>query len=110
MNLVSMSNFLSGLLGAAVVAAVSFFMLNSKVAELELELEHRPPIVVVDFVELAKNYPSNVTDRETEQIMRNTHNTIAKLIQSGYVVLDKSEIIGAPTDIYIPSDLILKSE
>jgi len=97
---------ISATTGALCAALISFFLLDGYKAELSEKLRHSPPVVVVDFTEIAMNYPEGATVEELEKLMMQTNEAVVKLQSAGYLVLDSSAVLAAPLELYLPEDVI----
>lgn len=100
------ATILGGILGFA--GSYLFFM--NKLSALESELSLRPPVAVVDFVDIASRYPDGTTKTEAEQLMVKTQKAIVKLADAGYMVIDRSHLISAPKDLFLPPETIINDD
>lgn len=98
------------LLGAIAGFAASYFVLGTQISRMEERLDLSPPIVVVDFVEIASSYPQGATAEELEPLMKKTNNSIKKLKDAGYIVIDYQNILAAPSDIVYPFSTVSTDE
>ena len=88
----------AGLLGAALIAAITEIRLGSRLDEIEAL---RPPVVVIDMERL-----SSARDSETAARLLAAGQAAGKLSAAGYLVLAGSSVIAAPTDIYVGDALL----
>lgn len=93
-------------LGAAGGFASSYYFLSEQTAIIQDRLNQTPPVVVVDFAKVASSYPSGASQEEIERLMVKTNNAILKLKDAGYLVLDASTIVAAPSDVYLPEEVL----
>ena len=102
------SILIAALLGSAGGFGGSYYLIAKETSVLHEQLALTPPVVVVDFTKIAKSYPSGANENEIEQLMIKTNNAIFKLKEAGYLIFDSTAILGAPEDIYLPSEVILE--
>ena len=100
----------ASILGGILGFAGSYLLLMNKISALESELSLRPPIAVVDFVDIASRYPDGTTKTEAEQLMVKTQKAIIKLSDAGYMVIDRSHLISAPKDLFLPPETIINDD
>lgn len=94
---------ITGSLIVSVIAALAVSWVSfAKIKAVEEKLDHRPPIVVVDFVSLVESY-GDLPPSELEGRMLETRDAVSALRDAGYLVLD------AATTVAVPEDLILTS-
>ena len=105
-SIIITATILGGILGFA--GSYLFFM--NKISAIESELTLRPPIAVVDFVDIASRYPDGTTKTEAEQLMVKTQKAIVKLSDAGYMVIDRSHLISAPKDLFLPPETIINDD
>mgnify|MGYP000650278744 CR=1 FL=1 len=105
-SIIITATILGGILGFA--GSYLFFM--NKISAIETELTLRPPIAVVDFVEIASRYPDGTSKTEAEQLMVKTQKAIVKLSDAGYMVIDRSHLISAPKDLFLPPETIINDD
>lgn len=98
----------AALLGAAGGFGGSYYFMVKETSALHDRLALTPPVVVVDFTKVASSYPSGADEAEIEELMIKTNNAIFKLKEAGYLIIDGAAILGAPEDIYLPSEIILE--
>jgi hypothetical protein len=102
----AMSLFLLAVLAAILVMG---WFLNKRLTALEIAQPSTPPMVVVDFVELAKHYPQGASAEEVESLMAKTNEAIIKLQQAGYLVLDGQAVMVAPDNMYLPAEVLMET-
>lgn len=93
-------------LGAIGGLSGSYYMMNQQITRIQERLNQTPPVVVVDFAKIASAYPAGASQNEVEKLMVKTNNAILKLKSTGYLVLDASTIVGAPSDVYLPDEVL----
>lgn len=100
----------ASILGGILGFAGSYLLFMNKISALEGELSLRPPIAVVDFVDIASRYPDGTTKTEAEKLMVKTQKAIVKLSDAGYMVIDRSHLISAPKDLFLPPETIINDD
>lgn len=73
-----------------------------KAQDLEAAVTEIPPVVIVDFARLAMSYPKGISPEQLEQLMLDVNNSIVRLSDAGYLILDAQYVVGAPADLYLP--------
>lgn len=102
---------IKSILVAAVLGAIggfgsSYYVMKTQIENIYARLEQTPPVVIVDFVKVASEYPEGASQEEVEKLMLKTNNAIVKLKEAGYLVIDGSAIVSAPNDVYLPSEVL----
>lgn len=97
---------------AAVITglAVCTGLLWQKVSKLEVA--GPPALVVVDFMQLAQQYPKDASEQEINRQMALVGDALKKLGDAGYVVLDSKDVVSAPASAYLYDlyDLALEAQ
>ncbi|MBS9424207.1 hypothetical protein [Photorhabdus caribbeanensis] len=96
--------FIAAVLGIVGGFGSSYFVMKEQMVSIQNRLNQSPPVVVVDFAKVALSYPAGASQEEIEKLMVKTNNAILKLKEAGYLVLDASAVIGAPSDVYLPEE------
>ena len=98
---------LIGTLGGGLVSTVSNHFTEGKISK---QLRERPPIAVIDFVKIIadKQSEEGVTAEQVEALVDGIHKTTLMLHESGYLILDASQIVAAPELLYLNEEEILK--
>lgn len=96
------AGLIGGVLGAAIALGIGW--LNFKPVQERSKLS--PPVVIVDLVTLAKQYPDGANTEEVEQLMLKTNKGLLKLRDAGYLVLDAQAVLAAPEDLMLSSELL----
>lgn len=96
------AGLLGGLLGAAIALGVGW--VNFKPVQERSQLT--PPVVIVDLVMLAKQYPEGASVEEVEKLMLKTNASLLKLRDAGYLVLDAQAVLAAPADLMLSAELM----
>ncbi|MDU7586733.1 MAG: hypothetical protein E7K47_04955 [Acidovorax sp.] len=101
------AGLIGGVIGAVLHAAISlsagWYLFIKPMQE---RLQQTPPVVVVDFVRLAQQYPEGASAEEVEKLMRKTNAALLKLRDAGYVVLDAQAVLAAPDELLVTSELL----
>lgn len=92
---------IASILGAAGGFGASYYVMSEQTANIQQRLNQTPPVVVVDFAKVASAYPAGASQAEVEKLMVKTNDAILKLKDAGYLVLDASAVVGAPSDVYL---------
>jgi len=98
--------FISIILGAMSGLGSSYFVMNKQISNINERLIQTPPIVIVDFAKMASHYPDGASQKKIDEMMVKTNNAIIKLKKAGYLVLDSGAVVSAPSDIYLPEEII----
>lgn len=96
----------SAILGALGGAALSYFVTEHRISNIHDRLLQSPPVVVVDFAQMAMRYPEGATPEEVEGLMMETNRSVLRLQEAGYLVLDAGAVLAAPFDLYLPQDVV----
>lgn len=59
-------------------------------------------IIIVDFPKIISAYPAGASVEEVERLMVRTNESIVRLRDAGYMVLDSSVVLAAPEYLYLP--------
>jgi len=98
---------LAGIAGASLALALAAALAwNWYLAPLKERISRTPPVVVVDFVKLAQQYPEGASTEEVEALMLKTNQALLKLRDAGYVVIDAQAVLAAPDDVLVTSELL----
>ncbi|CCW32422.1 hypothetical protein ABLA30_19770 [Xenorhabdus nematophila] len=97
---------IAAVLGVAGGFGGSYYVMNEQTASIHERLNQTPPVVVVDFAKVVSAYPAGASPEEVEKLMVKTNKAILKLKNSGYLVLDASAVVGAPSDVYLPEEVL----
>ena len=97
---------IAAILGAAGGFGGSYYVMSEQTASSHQRLNQTPPVVVVDFAKVASAYPAGASQAEVERLMVKTNDAILKLKDAGYLVLDASAVVGAPSDVYLPDEVL----
>ncbi len=92
--------------GAVIAIGASYFLFAQQQSVFDDLKKSNPPVVVVDFAKIVSQYPAGATEDETNALMARTNNAIVKLRDAGYLVLDAQAVLSAPTDVYLPTNVI----
>lgn len=65
--------------------------------------EDNSKIIVVDFAKVIQSYPDGASAEEVEVLMVRTNESILRLRDAGFIVLDSSAVLAAPDYIYLPA-------
>jgi hypothetical protein len=87
-------------------AASAYLITDHFMSDIDERFLQSPPVVVVDFAQMAMGYPEGANPEELEALMMKTNNAVLTLKDAGYLVLDAAAVISAPDDIYLPEDLV----
>ncbi len=98
-----LAGLLGGIVGAVLAVGIGWYTL---IKPMHHRLQQTPPVVVVDFVRLAQQYPEGASAEEVERLMRKTNTALLKLRDAGYVVLDAQAVLAAPDELLVTSDLL----
>lgn len=101
-DLASSSFWLSSLMGTVGGAVIGVWLVTGDISIIKDQLSETPPVVVVDFAKISMSYPQGATEKELEGYMVKTKRSIEKLKKAGYLVLDASNVLAAPEDVYLP--------
>lgn len=98
---------LIGTLGGGLISTALNHFTEGKMSK---QLTERPPIAVIDFVQIIadKQSEEGVTPEDVEALVDGIHKTTLKLHESGYLILDASQIVAAPEFLYLNEEEILK--
>ena len=97
---------MASILGAIIGISGNYFVSYEQMKAINERLNQSPPLVVVDFVQIASSYPEGASPEELEPLMVQTNEAILKLKGAGYLILDGSTVLGAPNDIYLPKEVL----
>jgi hypothetical protein len=97
---------ISAILGAVGGAVLSYFVMDHRMSDIDERLLQSPPVVVVDFAQMAMRFPEGATPEEVEGLMMETNRLVLRLQEAGYLVLDAGAVLAAPVDLYLPEDVI----
>ena len=97
---------IASILGAAGGFGASYYVMSEQTANIQQRLNQTPPVVVVDFAKVASAYPAGASQAEVEKLMVKTNDAILKLKDAGYLVLDARAVVGAPSDVYLPEEVL----
>ncbi len=92
------------LLGA--ICGLGNAYLISKLVALQTRIHQSPPIAVIDIVKVVASYPIDAKPEEVEKRIAHTQQSILRLKEAGYLVLDASAVLSAPADIYLNSEVV----
>ncbi|MDV5728064.1 hypothetical protein [Klebsiella pneumoniae] len=95
---------IAAILGAAGGFGGSYYVMSEQTASIHQRLNQTPPVVVVDFASGVG--VSAGASGEVERLMVKTNDAILKLKDAGYLVLDASAVVGAPSDVYLPDEVL----
>jgi hypothetical protein len=101
--------FVSAMVSAVITLALAQYLYGVRLAQLETATENRPPMVVLDYLILAKTMPNGTTPEELNRQMVNLTMQASQYKEAGYIVLNSEAIIGSPESIIIKPDLSLPS-
>lgn len=59
-------------------------------------------IIVVDFAKIVSGYPAGASIDEVELLMVRTNESILRLRDAGFLVIDSSAVLAAPEYLYLP--------
>ena len=59
-------------------------------------------VIIVDFPKIISAYPAGASVEEVERLMVRTNESIVRLRDAGYMVLDSSVVLAAPEYLYLP--------
>jgi hypothetical protein len=97
---------LAALAGAVLSQFVTYVLYSPRIDELEYQNTIKPPVAVVDFMSMAREYPAGATDEQLNAGIQRANQAIRDLESAGYLILDAAHIVAAPQDIYLPPDIV----
>lgn len=97
---------ISSIFGALGGAVLSYFVMDHRMADINERLLQSPPVVVVDFAQMAMRFPEGATPEEVEGLLMETNRSVLRLQEAGYLVLDAGAVLAAPFDLYLPEDAV----
>ncbi|CAM5561407.1 hypothetical protein [Eoetvoesiella caeni] len=95
------------LFGAAISMAGTYFLIQKQSLAMAEHMRQTPAIVIVDFAKIVASYPDGATPEETAELMVKTNNSIVKLRDAGFLVLDSQAVLSGPKELYLPENVIL---
>lgn len=93
-------------MGGIVGAAGAYFVLSKQIHEIEERIALTPPIAVVDFVAMADQYPGGASAEAIDEMLTTSFTAIDKLTQAGYIVLSAEDVVSAPAELYLTSEVL----
>lgn len=82
------------------LAASTAFLMYSHFTKPSVD-EHSN-IIVVDFTKIVSAYPVGASIEEVEKLMVRTNESILRLKEAGYLVIDSSAVLAAPDYLFLP--------
>jgi len=75
--------------------------------ELHADLASRPPVAILDVAKVVQGTPGatgETAEAHSRRILDKVSGQVKTLSDAGYVVLDSKAVLGAPEDLYVPSE------
>lgn len=99
------SVLIAAIFGGVIGMAASQFLTEQKLAGLRAELEQRPPVVVIDMMEMALNaVEPGANQDEIDRHFKQSREAIVRLQEAGYLVLARESIVAAPKDLFVTGE------
>lgn len=99
-NVYPSSSLLRDVVGGVLIACSAFLLFNHF---KNPPAEDNSKIIVVDFAKVIQSYPDGASAEEVEVLMVRTNESILRLRDAGFIVLDSSAVLAAPDYIYLPA-------
>lgn len=83
------------------------YLTDRRLDALESSLGRASPMVIVDLARLASTYPQGASTEELERLMVEANDKLTRLGEAGYIVLDSSAVLRAPSNLFLgPGSLL----
>lgn len=96
---------IGAVLGAAIALTGSYFLFSGLEKRIEEHQSNTPPMVIVDFVEMAQKLEESSGD-DVEGNMDSIGAAVLKLRDAGFIVLDAQAVLAAPQTMYLPQEFV----
>ncbi|RSE57647.1 hypothetical protein [Alcaligenes faecalis] len=96
---------ISTILGAAIALFGSYFLFSDLEKSVKEHQSNTPPVVIVDFVDLAQKMEESGED-DVEANMDRIGAAVLKLREAGFIVLDAQAVLAAPQTMYLPQQFL----
>lgn len=104
------SSLIGAALAVAIMAPVTFFLMQQTEQRIEDRLASASPIAVLDYAGAVMSFTQNGgTQEDTDGLAARIDGAIDKLSAAGFVVLSSRAVLKAPPSNYIPLSMILDS-
>lgn len=104
-NGLDLGNILSSaLIGGLLAFGGSYYLFTEQEKRIVQWQAETPPVAVIDIGAIVASYPKGLSEDETNALMLRTNETITRLKDAGYLIFDAQHVIGAPKEIYVPTD------
>ena len=99
------SVLIAAIFGGAIGMTASQFLTEKKLAGMRTQLEQRPPVVVIDMMQMALNAVEPGSNQEDiDRHFKQSQEAIVRLQEAGYLVLARENIVAAPKDLFVSQD------
>ena len=96
------SQWLSGVLIAASLGIVGgWFAAHQQLQQPIARLNLVTPVFILDRAKLIQSIPPNATQEQMAKIVNDWQGQAKKLSDAGYLVIDSTAVVAAPSDLYI---------
>lgn len=96
------SQWLSGVLIAASLGTLGgWFAAHQQLQQPIARLNLVTPVFVLDRAKLIQSIPPNATQEQMAKMVDDWQSQAKKLSDAGYLVIDSTTVVAAPSDLYI---------
>ena len=96
------SQWLSGVLIAVSLGTVGgWFAAHRQLQQPIARLNLVTPVFILDRAKLIQSIPPNATQEQMSKIVDDWQGQAKKLSDAGYLVIDSTAVVAAPSDLYV---------
>ncbi|QCF28141.1 hypothetical protein [Hydrocarboniclastica marina] len=99
MNILEVAS--TAILGAALGAGVTFFLVNDRITALEQESQLRAPVATVDFTSIAEGFPNGADNQAIDREIKKLQVQANQLMEQGFIVLNHGSVYAAPSGLTV---------
>ena len=91
-----------------VAATASAGYAHYRFEALQQQVDRTPPIAIVQLADFIQQMPPNPSAEDMKALYERYGNIVDRLADAGYLVLDGQAVAGAPADLYVPTEEVVR--